>query len=303
MKVYAIRITKWTQFIQNVCITPNAASCWDDIHFYMSNIEMSEGSSTSELISWWDLLEQAAKAHYGNSIKLIKTTWTLNKLGNMERDFEISFVSSDEEPKETRRTILDINMKEYTNNSKEVDQTVVKVVKTLSKSSGSRYQYAATKGVDWGISSNIGGKVMILAMAGGSTSFGGNYGRQKHSSSEEEMSQIKMLQFSYEQEERISVPPMTRVKAKITTYSMKYEQGFALKFSIPASYRIPVTYKTRCQQTFCGVTIRYLSVTDLLQTLPGYCVEKDTASFIEPGNLSWVGEGSSIDKVIEPLGE
>ena len=85
---------------------------------------------------------------------------------------------------------------------------------------------------------------------------------------------------------------MSHVKAKITTYSMKYEQGYVVKFSLPSSLRISVAYKTQCQQMLCGFNNRYITAAELCASLP---------SFLQPGTLSWIGEGSTIDKQVEPL--
>ena len=123
----------------------------------------SSQTATTEQVTFWDLFERAAKSQYGDNIRVIKTPWAQTKLGNL--NFELSVVSMDEEPKETRRTIVDINMKEYINRwQKEVDETIVQVHKLTSKSQGNRYSFSTTKGVNWGIGGNIGAKVIGLAM-------------------------------------------------------------------------------------------------------------------------------------------
>ena len=269
----------------------------------MTSVEMSNYSPTkaaTKYVTLWDLLEDAAKRQYGTSIKVIKTSRATKQLNNL--DFEVSVVSADAEPKESRRAIVDINMKEYTNRSdKEVDETLVKVRKRASKSTGSRYNFTVSKGVNWGVNGNIGAQVMGLAMVGGSASIGANYNKQKTTTTESETSQQDTFEFCYEQEEKIFVPPMSHVKAKITTYSMKYEQGYILKFSLPSSLRISVCYKTQCQQMFCGFNTRNITAAQFCSTLPDFREEDGKVSFIQPGTLSWVGEGSTIDKEVEPL--
>ena len=124
-------------------------------------------------------------------------------------------------------------MKEYTNHGqKEVDETLVKVHKATSRSQGNRYQFSTTKGVNWGFGGNIGAQVMGLAMAGGSANISANYSRNKSTTTGQEQSADNSFSFTYSQEEKMSVSPGTRVKARITTYSMKYEQEYTLKFSI-----------------------------------------------------------------------
>lgn len=102
----------------------------------------------AEEVTFWTLFERAAKAQYGANIRVIKIPQTTNLLDNL--NFQLSVASVDIEPKETGRTIMDINMKEYTNNGqKEVDETVVKVHKSTSRSQGNRFSFSTTKGVNW----------------------------------------------------------------------------------------------------------------------------------------------------------
>lgn len=254
----------------------------------------------AEEVTFWTLFERAAKAQYGANIRVIKIPQTTNLLDNL--NFQLSVVSVDIEPKETGRTIMDINMKEYTNNGqKEVDETVVKVHKSTSRSQGNRFSFSTTKGVNWGIGGNIGAQVMGLAMAGGSASVSANYGRHTSTTTGNEQLVDNNLSFSYSQEEKISVSPGTRVKARITTYSVRYEQKYTLKFSIDSTLNVPLTYKTRCQQTCFGKNIGYVNITAMLNCLPNYRIENGKATFTQDGTLSWVGEGCRVEKSEESL--
>ena len=251
-----------------------------------------------------ELIVEAAKTKYGNNIKVLIAPWATCKWDSLK--FEITVVSAEMEPKEARRTIVDINMKEYTNHCEtEVDETLVRISKKSNQSEGSRYKFSNTTGIDWGIEggigANIGAKVMSIATAGGSASLTANYGKQKSTTTEEETTKGASFEYCYEQEEKIKIPPMTQVKAKIITYSMNYEQGYTLKCSLPSTLSIQVWYKTKCQQICCGKRFGYISAGELLQSLPGYSEEDDKVSFLQPGILSWNGEGSSINKVVEPL--
>ena len=262
----------------------------------------AQKSAKEDTVTFWELYERAAKNQYGENIRVIKTPWAKKLIDDL--NFEVSVVDAEQTPKETSRTIIDINMKEYTNRGqKEIDETMVKVSKSTSKTKGSRYSFSTTKGVNWGIGGNIGGQVMGLAMGGGSASISANYGRHKSTTTGKEESEDNCFTISYEQEEKISVAPGTRVKARITSYTMKYEQRYTLKFSIPSSLNIPVTYRTRCQQMCFGIcrNAGFVNITQMLQTLPNYCIEEGMATFTQDGILSWIGEGSSVDKSEEPL--
>ena len=78
---------------------------------------------------------------------------------------------------------------------------------------------------------------------------------------------------------------------------------------IPSSVSIPVHYKTSFQQAFgdcCGCpSISYetgsITAAELFRSLPDYHEENGVVSFIQHGILSWMGEGSTVEKEVEPL--
>ena len=200
--------------------------------------------SQGERLTLWELYERAAKNKYGQHIHVMETHWAMQLVENL--GFEVAVIHSDPEPTEKTRIIADINMKEYINYSdKGVDETLVRVAKKKTQSLGSRYQFSATKGVNWGVGGNIGAQVMGLAMAGVSAGIGGNYSKEKSTTTEAEQNEAKSVEFCYEQEEKIMVPPMTKIFARITSYAMKYEQGYTIKISLPKSLSINVLYKNR----------------------------------------------------------
>ena len=78
---------------------------------------------------------------------------------------------------------------------------------------------------------------------------------------------------------------------------MKYEQGYTIKISLPKDFSMSVMYKNWC----CGANWGRLWASDLLSELPGYSEDDEMVSFLQNGTLSWIGEGSKIDKTVEPL--
>ena len=255
-----------------------------------------------EKISRWDAYESAAKTKYGNDIRVIKSPWATKQV--QELRFEVTVVQSDPEPLEKARTTSDINMKEYINYSeKDNDETLVRVTKKKIRSLDNRYMFSTTKGVHWDVGGNIGAQVMGLglSMVGISAGISGNYGKQKSTTTEKEKSESESSEYCYEQEEKIVVPAMTKVNARITTYAMKYEQGYTLKLSLPKKFTLRVLYKTRLNQIFCGSILGTLTSANLLHGLPGYEEEDDEVSILQDGTLAWVGEGSKIDKLVQPL--
>lgn len=269
-----------------------------------STYSPSRAAKKDNYVTFWQLYERAAKERYGQDIRVIKSPFYEKKVNNIE--FELSVVDKERKPREKTRTIVDINMKEYTNHGKESqDESIVRINKSSSATKGERYSFSTTKGVDFGIGGNIGAQVMGLAVAGGSLGITGNYNRSKSKTEGTEQSNEEGFSFSYEQEEKIAVSPGTRVEATITTYRMKYEMEYTLKFRVKRNSTIPVLYRTSCQQMCFGMcrSNGVVNVRDILSTLPDYNPEDedDTASFTQKGTLSWVGEGCSVDKVEEPL--
>ena len=247
--------------------------------------------TSSSVVTLWDRYVEAAEAKYGAYIDIIDTKAAKNKLLNLE--FDISIVSSDPSPTEVRSAVVDITTKEFINHcEKEVDESLVKVEKPTFGWTGSRYHFSTTEGVS--IEGDIGPKVIHLAIVGGSTTINTSSNnpitaREKHD-----------FDFSYFHEEKILVPPQSRVKARITSYSVNYEQGYAILFSIPASVVIPVSYRKKCLCFGCR-KMGYIGVTQLCSTLPDYRCSNGLVSFMQRGTLSWIGEGSSINKDVEIL--
>ena len=246
-------------------------------------MEMASRSNTNKT-TMWELFEQTAKDQYGEDIKVVKTIWAQEQLDNLE--FDITLEDVDEEPKEARRTIMDINMKEYKNTGEECDESVVRVEKSTSKSKESRYNFSTTTGVDWGVGGNIGAQIMGVAMAGGSFGVKADYHKHKSETAGKSETTGSNFTFGYTQEEKIKVPPMTKIKAKITTYSMKYEQRYTLRLSLPTDLTIPLLYKTKCQALLCGSKSTRISAEQLLYGLRGYRKEDDKVSFLQDGTLS-----------------
>ena len=246
----------------------------------------------------WGLYEEAAKRRFGRSILLLNSLSIERQLNNL--NFVLSIQSAETEPRETRRTVADVNTKDFTNLSeKEVDETMIKIRKSASETNLTRYTFSGRTGLVWGLGENIGAQVMRLAVGGGGVRVSmGSQQRYRHNESDD-------FEFSYNQEERITIPPMSQVKVKIVTYLKKYEQNYSLKFSLPANLLIPVCYMTKCQKMFgcccCASTKRYISPAELCQTLPEYREEGGYVSFIQPGTLSWVGEGSTVHKEVRSL--
>ena len=251
-------------------------------------------------LTLWQVYEQAAKNKFGSNIKVISLPRIEKQVEDLS--FEISVVRADPEPTEKTRTIADINMKEYSNPADtSVDETIVRMTKKNTSSAGNRYQFSTTKGVSWDVGGNIGAQVMGVAMGGAGGSIGGRYGKVKSSTTVNEQNLAQGFEIGYDQEEKICVQPHTKLKATITTYAMKYEQGYTIKLTIPKDVTLDLVYKNRCNQLLCGALWSKITAAELLSELPGYSEEDDKISFLQEGTLSWIGEGTKVEKTVEPL--
>ena len=271
----------------------------------MESTALLQGQSGSsnvnyvEMISSWTFLENAAKARYGQRILVLKTTPTLNAIDQFFGDFQFSVLFHDPEPRETRHTIVDIHNKEYLNRSnQERDETLVKLSKPGSLTQGNRYHFTPTSGILFNFDEDIGSKIVGLAAVGGSLGV-----REGDKATGQHHSMKASFDFQYQQEEKISVPPRTKVKAKITTSTIKYEMGYTLEVKIPSSRFVMVTYRTSCQTFLCGLcrNIQPVYAADMLRHLPNYREENGWCFFHQVGMLTWIGENCTVEKTEEPL--
>ena len=252
-------------------------------------------------VTFWQLYERAAKARYGDNIRIVKNDYYKKEVGSIIDEFELSIVHKEKEPREVKRTIVDINMKEYENHgAKSQDESHVKMEKLTSTTKGERYTFSTTKGVDYGVDANIGLKLKLVDLGVKAT-----YKKSKSKTEQTEQTSQEVYSFSYNQDEKIAVPPGMCVKAKITTYRMKYDMDYTLKFSINRDATIPLCYRNTCQHFLFDMCRSYgrVNVRDMIRTLPDFIEEDEDnmASYTQPGTLSWVGEGCSVDKKEAPL--
>ena len=273
------------------------------------DIEMSTYSPAEDTLQprtsshvLWSNFESAAKARYGANIRVIKTPYTTKQLDDLMTRFEVLSVTTAGPPREVRRTVVDVNIKEYTNNGQKMDdESTFKVSKQVSQSQGNRFHFSDTKGSHWDVGGNIGAQVIGMAMGGVTGGVSAGYGRNKSSTAGVEQSSDSTASITYEQEERMKVPPGTRVRAIITSFKVKYEQQYTIKFGINSWISVPLKYKTRCQQICCGANSGAVEVTQIVNTLPGYSLEGTKATISVVGTLSWISEGFSVDKSEQSL--
>ena len=254
----------------------------------------------------WKLVKDAAKEKFGRNIIMVESESTLKKLGDL--DFEIKVLRHEKEPREVRRTVIDITEKNYTNHSKtDSDETVLSGKKDDPRPEENRFDFTTTFLDNWElIHKKIGALVIELARKGETLSI------KRHTDRIEKLAATdRDITNHYQQEEKILVQPMSRVRAKSISYAIKYHQDYALEISTKAAFIIPVRYITRCQQLCCCIcmpcgcptTTGLVTAAELLQSLPEFKIRNGIASFVQEGTLSFMGNGTQIDKKSYPIGE
>lgn len=194
---------------------------------------------------WWQLLKNGAKSRLGPDIEVLRTEACEGELNRFVEDIEFTVAHSDSEPLVTRPTIIDVTTKEIVNlGDKEKDETVIRVGKNQPICAGTRYHFSSNEGVSFDHKYNFGARIVGLAIAGGYMRIGVDNERR-------DQGYNVGLQFDYQQEEKLSIPPKTKVRVKITTLTKKFRQDYMLQFRTPRSRYVRVNYLTRCQQNCC----------------------------------------------------
>ena len=253
-------------------------------------------------VTWWDRLMNAARIQFGPDIQLQSASATRNELTQFVDDLLLKVLHSDPEPTMIRSTIIDITYKEFVNlGERENDESIIRVGKNAPIAIGTRYHFIMTGNtIQFDSKYNFGAQIVALSMTGGYLSVGGTY------SSIKDQAYNQALTFNYHQEEKVIVPPKTKVKAKIVTSTKKHQQHYTLEFSTPRSRCVRVTYLTRAQQQLnvcscCQPSVGYVYAADLMRNLPNFKDSNGYCSFTQDGTLTWIGEACSVEKSEQPV--
>lgn len=106
------------------------------------------------------------------------------------------------------------------------------------------------------------------------------------------------LSQEYQLVERLVVPPKTKVKASIKSYTVTYEGKSVTEVSAPKWARIPVRYRTMLSRQFGGIVITtgYITARELFRGRPNFREEEETVYFVEETTVSYLGEDVEIVK-------
>ena len=253
-------------------------------------------------MTWWDRLVNAARIRFGADIELLNSAVTQKELTSFIDDLLLKVVYSDPEPTMVRSTIIDITYKEFVNlGERENDESIIRVGKNAPIAIGTRYHFIMTgSNIKFDNKYNFGAQIVTLSMTGGYLSIGGTY------TSIKDQAYNQALMFNYNQEEKVTIPPKTKVKAKIVTSTRKFQQNYTLEFNTPRSRCVRVTYLTRVEQQLnlcscCQPSVGYIYAADLMCNLPNFKDSNGYCSFTQDGVVTWIGEACSVEKSEQPV--
>ena len=252
------------------------------------------------LVTWWDLLMNAARIKFGGDMQLHNTHSVKSALARFVESMLFTVVQSDPEPLMERPTIVDVTLKEFINHGeRENDETTFQLGKNSPIAAGPKYMFFMKGGVKFDHKYNLGSQIVGLSMAGGFQTVGSILPTT-------EQSYNSSVQFFYNQKEKIVIPPKTKVKAKIITSTRRFRQNYTLEFSASRSSSILVEYftNTQLQYNCCNCiqpTIGYVYAGDIMRTLANF---RETADgyccYNQNGTLTWIGEVCSVEKTEVP---
>ena len=253
-------------------------------------------------VSWWDRLINAARIRFGPDIELQSAAVTQNELSHFINDLLLKVVHSDPEPTMVRSSIIDVTYKEFVNLGERAnDESIIRIGKNAPIAIGTRYHFIMTgSNLQFDNKYNFGAQIVTLSMTGGYLSVGGTY------SSIKDQAYNQALMFNYNQEEKVTIPPKTKVNAKIVTSTRKFQQNYTLEFSTPRSRCIRVTYLTSAQRQLnlcfcCQPSVGYIYAADIMRNLPNFKDSNGYCSFTQDGALTWISEACSVEKSEQPV--
>ena len=186
--------------------------------------------------------------------------------------------------------------------------SVIEVSKPAGIAKGSSAEWYVKNGLSWSVSSNVGGNIMRLAAmvpVSGTVGAVGSITKQRleedaigHTLSADS------LMFRYKKEERVVVPPHSKVTVSIISYAIRYSFNYTLQLSALATDIISIKFRTPCQACWacccivCCTSSGFITARELLTAvqLPGYSEVSRWVHFTQDGVLSWVGDGVKVQK-------
>ena len=258
--------------------------------------------STSETIQWDDVMLRAVRERYGRRARVVPTF-----ISQQDKTAFLAMVFNDarninpREPIEISKNTVDVNEKVYCNSEGGEDSTTVKIVNTVGNTEGHNYQETVTKGIQWGLNTNVGLQFGLPQVGVGLTSgAGASFQRQRATTLLNEKKEEKKAELQSHHEETVRIPPGKKVVVKMTSYRVRYKLEYTMEYKVSKTAYIRVTVDT------CGIglpctTRGIVTAQQLLQYLPGYREDDEFAYFTQEGELRWVADRMDVKKTITDM--
>ena len=269
--------------------------------------------TANRVVTVRQLLEQAVKIKYGRRIRLLSTPATDAELERFWSNLRISIRPVDTEPKEVGRSIVDITTKDYINSGSEKDESTIEISKPTGIAKGGSAEWYVKNGLSWSVNSNVGSNIMRLAAMVPVSGTVGAVGLITKQRLEEDSIGHTLgadsLMFQYKKQEKVVVPPHSKVTVSVTSYAIRYSFNYTLQLSALATDAISIQFRTPFQDilagccTGCCKSTGYITARELLTAmqLPGYSEGSGWVHFTQDGVLSWVGDAVEVQKKEQPL--
>ena len=202
---------------------------------------------------------------------------------------------------EIGRNIVDINTKEFCNNSDKEDKYVIRTEKTSSMTTAKNYELMLGKSKKFGGDFGIGITSSFFNIGAGVSA-----SREKYEENTAGVNTSESLSQEYGVVlDTVLIPPHSKVHIEIWTYAVTYSARVRVKFSAPKSNFLNVKVKaTGC----CGGThLFYITASEFLRQLDSNnavtpVIEEEGWVYIEiDTEVQYIGEATKIKKTVNKL--
>ena len=225
-----------------------------------------------------DALRRAAQARFGNLTHFEPCQFQIDDFQKRVEFRATGF----QDPVETKRALIDVSIKEHTNQGSEKDAFEINTEPQQHKSQGTGYSFSLTKGLEIGGNANIGANIFSAASVKCDTVLSKRYGIV----------------------DKIEVPPGCRVTTTIKTYAVTYGGSATVEVSAPANFSFNVRYRRRRCLNYCfgvctlcfGMNRGILTARELFHTQDGFHVRDNVVKYTAEYSYSYLGDLTSVQK-------
>ena len=267
------------------------------------NYAQMTNTKKSDVIQWDELMRRAVRELFGRHARIRTAAFITqqDKAQFLKLLFSDARNVDPREPEEISKNTVDVNEKVYYNREGSEDETTVKIVNCVENAEGHNYTQSTTKGVEWGVDSNVGLQFGLPQVgASGGFKIGANFKRTTLQTQTEEKTKSNRVELQSHHEETVKIPPGKKAVVRMTSYRVRYKLEYTME------YKIAKTAVIRVSLDPCGLGLpctsqRGLTARDLLQYLPGFREDEEFVYFTQDGELRWIADRMEVDKKIVSL--